>query len=149
MEESNRPELVPELACNDAQASRRFYVDVLGFSVLYERPDQGFCYLVRGGVELMLEQTTKLTWATGELAYPLGRGMHFQIMTGDVERLYRRCLDAGVRIFRELEDAWYRADDEYVGQRQFVILDPDGFMLRFAEELGRRPQPPAEGRSVA
>jgi len=148
MKDAPRPALVPELACIDAEASKRFYVDVLGFTVLYERPEQGFCYLVRDGVELMLEQVSEQTWATAELVHPYGRGVHFQIMTDDVEPLYRRCLSGGAKIFRELEDAWYRADDAYVGQRQFVVLDPDGFMLRFAEDLGRREHPPTDGRAV-
>ena len=37
-----------------------------------------------------------------------------------------------------IEDKWYRADDIEIGNRQFIVLDPDGYMLRFAEELGER-----------
>lgn len=144
----SRPTLVPELTCRDAAASRAFYVDVLGFSVLYDRPAQGFFYLTKDGAELMIEQASDASWMTGSPDDPVGHGVHFQIMTHGIDDLHQRCRDAGVTIFRELEDAWYRADDHYVGQRQFVILDPDGFMLRFAEPLGTRATPPSSGRTV-
>ncbi len=149
MTTTNRPQLVPELACEDVKISRAFYVDILGFSVLYERPNQGFCYLVRDGVELMIEQVSPETWKSGELKHPYGRGLHFQIMTINVQDLHDRCAASGSKIFRGIEDAWYRAGDEYVGQRQFVVLDPDGFMIRFAEDLGKRLEPPESGRKVA
>ena len=37
--------LVPELYCSDIVVSRRFYCDILGFTVLYERPEERFLYL--------------------------------------------------------------------------------------------------------
>ncbi len=79
--------------------------------------------------EIMIEQFSKNTWKSGEMRPPFGRGLHFQIMTTGLEELYDSCKINNVKIFRELEDAWYRADDIYVGQRQFVVCDPDGYML--------------------
>ena len=38
-----------------------------------------------------------------------------------------------------VEAAWYRSGDQEIGQRQFVVADPDGYMLRLAEPLGLRP----------
>ncbi|WP_245528351.1 hypothetical protein [Deinococcus maricopensis] len=39
-----------------------------------------------------------------------------------------------------MEDRWYRRADEEVGSRQFVVLDPDGYVLRLVQGLGvRRP----------
>jgi len=35
-------DLVPELEVSDTARSLDFYVRVLGFAVLYERPEQGF-----------------------------------------------------------------------------------------------------------
>jgi len=37
-----------------------------------------------------------------------------------------------------VEDKWYRRDDSEVGQRQFVVADPDGYLLRLAQPPGRR-----------
>ena len=143
-----RPQLIPELACSDAEASKKFYVDILGFSVLYERPNDGFYYLVRDAVELMLEEVSAETWKSAELERPYGRGMHFQIKIDHVEDLHDRFAQKGVTIFRGIEDTWYPADEEYIGQRQFVLLDPDGFMIRFAENMGKRKEPPNKGRVV-
>lgn len=39
-----------------------------------------------------------------------------------------------------MEERWYRADDREVGNRQFILLDPDGYLLRFYQDLGRRPR---------
>lgn len=97
----------------------------------------------------MIEQVSPDTWKSGELERPYGRGLHFQIMTVNVQPLHDRCVARGATIFRGIEDAWYRAGEEYVGQRQFVVLDPDGFMIRFAEDLGKRPKPPQTGRCVS
>ena len=52
--------LVPELHVTDIDRSLRFYVDLLGFSVAYARPDEGFAFLEFGGAQLMLEQTDSL-----------------------------------------------------------------------------------------
>jgi catechol 2,3-dioxygenase-like lactoylglutathione lyase family enzyme len=50
------PPVVPELDVADLARSVSFYVDVLGFSVHFERPEERFAYLTRGPVHLMLEQ---------------------------------------------------------------------------------------------
>src|SRR5882724_8615886 len=44
-----RAKLVPELVCSDFQESHRFYADLLGFRVLYSRPEERFAYLEREG----------------------------------------------------------------------------------------------------
>ena len=68
--------VVPELLCTDVYESTRYFVDVLGFQIKYERPDELFVYLSLGGVDLMLEGIlpTGRQWITGELQAPLGRG---------------------------------------------------------------------------
>ena len=38
-----------------------------------------------------------------------------------------------------LEERWYRREDEELGNRQFVVADPDGYLLRFFTNLGTRP----------
>jgi catechol 2,3-dioxygenase-like lactoylglutathione lyase family enzyme len=48
--------LVPELAVSDWERSCHFYVTVLGFSVAYDRPEDGFSYLTFGDAELMIDQ---------------------------------------------------------------------------------------------
>lgn len=138
--------LVPELACTDAAASAAFYTSVLGFDCLYSRPAQGFFYLSHQGAELMLEQLSDDSWLTAPDG-PLGCGMHLQIMTDDVGAVLARCMAASARIFRPMETAWYKTDAGFAGQRQFVVLDPDGYMLRFAQDLGARATAPDDAGS--
>jgi len=42
-------------------------------------------------------------------------------------------------LFRDVEDAWYRAGDVEAGQRQFIVQDPDGYLVRLVQRLGERP----------
>ncbi|MBL4766874.1 MAG: VOC family protein [Rhodobacteraceae bacterium] len=144
-----KAQLVPELACRDASVSRQFYVEILGFRVLYERLNHGFYYLERQGAEIMIEQLSDTSWIADTLEPPFGRGLHFQIETTELAKLYDICKINGVKIFREWEEAWYRAENHYVGQSQFIVCDPDGYMLRFVESLGKRLDPPEKGRVVS
>lgn len=70
--------LVPELYCSSIERSLAFYVNVLGFSVRYSRPEERFAYLEREGAELMIEQPTA-PWLTGELTPPFGPGINLQM----------------------------------------------------------------------
>jgi len=39
----------------------------------------------------------------------------------------------------EIEEKWYRTGDTMGGNRQFLIQDPDGYLLRFFTHLGDKP----------
>ena len=132
--------LVPELKVSDFARSLAFYVDLAGFSILYDRPEFEFAYLSLGGAELMIEQDDGM-WRTGPLEHPYGRGINLQIEVSDVEAIYRRFVARGHPIMVPLETRWYRRDDVYLGQKQFLVQDPDGYLLRFGEDLGARPEP--------
>ncbi|MGR3290277.1 MAG: bleomycin resistance protein [Paracoccaceae bacterium] len=149
MTTETKAKLVPELVCRDASVSKKFYVEILGFRLLYERPNHGFYYLERQGAEIMIEQLSDTSWIADRLEPPFGRGLHFQVETTNLAKLYETCKSNSVKMFRDWEEAWYRADDHYVGQSQFVICDPDGYMLRFVESLGKRVEPPENGRIVS
>ncbi|MEO9897369.1 MAG: VOC family protein [Paracoccaceae bacterium] len=133
--------LVPEFSVRDCALSQAFYCDVLGFCVRYARPEEGFCYLERDGAELMLDQIGLGRDFDDHLSKerPLGRGVNLQILVNDVGMLANNCAAAGVALHLPLEDRWYRKGKEEVGNRQFVVADPDGYLLRFFEDLGTRP----------
>jgi uncharacterized glyoxalase superfamily protein PhnB len=65
--------------------------------------------------------------------------MNLQIEVHDVEHLHSQALSAGAVIHIPLEERWYRQGDKEAGNRQFVVIDPDGYLLRFFTSLGRRP----------
>ena len=72
--------LIPELTVADLQKSLHFYVDILGFTIEYERPEEKFAYLSFQGSQLMLDEgnddATKSPFFVGVLTYPRGSGMH-------------------------------------------------------------------------
>ena len=131
--------LVPELCCRDFARSLAFYTDLLGFSVSYQRPEERFAYLDREGASVMIEQSVGRAFLAAPPEYPYGRGVNFQIEVGDVTGLYDRVLAAGSEIYLPLEEKWYRRGTEEVGNHQFIVLDPDGYLLRFCQSLGARP----------
>jgi catechol 2,3-dioxygenase-like lactoylglutathione lyase family enzyme len=137
---------VPELLVSDHAASRDFYVRIIGFNVRYERPEEKFCYLDLGGAELMIEQETDF-WATTPRERPYGRGINLQIEVAALKPILARLSDAGIALFRPVEEAWYRAGDRYSGNRQFLVQDPDGYLLRMFEDLGQQAAP-SGGRIV-
>jgi catechol 2,3-dioxygenase-like lactoylglutathione lyase family enzyme len=132
------PVMVPELICFDLEASRHFYVDVLGFTIKFARPESGFLYLERGPLHLMLEQQGD-NWQTGALEAPLGRGVNFQMEIPDAVALSERVVAQGIALFRPLKRSWYREGEIENGQDEFLVQDPNGYLLRFMTYLGTRP----------
>lgn len=143
------PGLVPELSVTDYEASRHFWCDLIGFSLRYERPEEGFGYLVLGNAHLMLDQINRgRTWATGALEPPLGRGINFEVQVENLDTALQRIMSAGWPIFVEPEEEWYRAGDIEIGVRQFLVQDPDGYLLRLQQEIGERPVGEKSSRSL-
>ena len=137
---SNEPGLVPELSVTDYEASRRFWRDLVGFYHREERPEEGFGYRVQGNAHLMLDQIDRgRTWATGPLELPLGRGINLEVQIDNLDGAWHRITEAGWPIFAEPEEKWYRAGDIDIGVRQFLVQDPDGYLLRLQQEIGERP----------
>jgi catechol 2,3-dioxygenase-like lactoylglutathione lyase family enzyme len=135
------PRLVPELDVGDLEASLAFYVEVCGFALRYERPDERFAYLDRDGAELMLQEADGpgRRFRSAPLERPYGRGVNLQIEVADVDALHARAAAAGYDLVLELEERWYRTGAIEAGNRQFVVADPDGYLLRFFQDLGTRP----------
>ena len=133
------PRLIPELLVSDIAVSLQFYIDVLGFTILYERPEECFAHLDREGARIMLEQPVGRTFLLGPLQHPYGLGMNLQIQVAHVEALYTTVQAANATVILPIEESWYRRDATLLGNRQFVVQDPDGYLLRFFEDLGTRP----------
>ncbi|MGO2749754.1 MAG: bleomycin resistance protein [Pseudoclavibacter sp.] len=133
------PDLVPELLVSDVRQSLEFWVGVCGFTVKYARPEEGFAYITRGSAHLMLEQRgVGRNWVTGPLETPLGRGINFQISVPGADAIADAVCAAGQELYMMPEEKWYRVGEHEVGVRQFLVTDPDGYLIRFQENLGRR-----------
>ncbi|WP_458372813.1 bleomycin resistance protein [Pseudomonas laurylsulfatiphila] len=136
-----RNKLVPELMVTDLDSSLAFWVSCLGFEVAYQRPEDGFAYLDLNGAQVMLEQVDPDAgqWLTAPLTKPFGRGINLQIDVMAVVPVIQKLGHAGFQLYRECKDTWYRASNVEVGQREFIVQDPDGYLVRLVERLGERP----------
>ena len=136
--------LVPELLVSNLENSLRFYRDVIGFKVEFERQEDRFAYLSFYGSELMVEEYVAQAgasslWVIEPLDYPRGRGLNISIDCPSVADLVKQLAKADIALCKEVEECWYRDNDILHGQKNFLVQDPDGFLLRFAEKLGTKP----------
>lgn len=130
--------LVPELTVADLEKSLQFYMTA-GLSVRFRRDAPPFASLELGRAQLMLEQEHAGGWNVEPLQRPLGRGINFQIEVPDVEQVLAALHSHGVQAFRGIQDSWYTVSVlQQKGQREFLVQDPDGYLLRFAQPLGSR-----------
>ena len=134
--------LVPELCVLDIERSLQFWCELLGFRALYRRREAGFAYLERERAQVMLEQNGSESWSVGPMVEPFGRGINLQIATSSLQPMLDRLAAANWPLFVEPAERWYRTGNSESGQRQFLVQDPDGYLLRFAEGLGERPVAP-------
>lgn len=131
--------LVPEFYVLDFKKSLQFYVGVLGFKVEYTRDNPDFAFLSYQESQLMLQQEeVNDDWHNGVLEYPFGRGINFQIRTNEVERLVKVLKDIQYPLKRGLKESWYQAHDGLYGYREFLIMDLDGYLLRFSQPIGKK-----------
>jgi catechol 2,3-dioxygenase-like lactoylglutathione lyase family enzyme len=131
--------VIPEFDVADLDRSFTFYVHVLGFSVAYTRPEERFAFLELEGAQLMLQEIgTARRFQTAPLERPYGRGVSLQILVADADAMLAKLAAAGHTPVVPIEEKWYRAGSNWMGQRQFVVADPDGYLLRFARSIGSK-----------
>jgi catechol 2,3-dioxygenase-like lactoylglutathione lyase family enzyme len=128
--------LVPELSVSDIGRSVAFWCDLLGFSVAYDRPAARFSYLQRGAVQVMLCECNG-RWETAALEKPFGRGINLQMRVEAVAPIVAALAAAGWPLYAPVTEARYRVGAQELGVREFLVVDPDGYLLRFGEDLGR------------
>ncbi|MFT5879898.1 MAG: catechol 2,3-dioxygenase-like lactoylglutathione lyase family enzyme [Moritella sp.] len=132
--------MVPELLVTNFNKSLDFYTNILGFSIRIRRELPDFVYLEKGHIQLMLEQEHEKAWITGELEYPLGRGINLQMEIPDLTDMLVSLKGADITFYRELHESWYDIGEKLSGEKEFVIQDPDGYLLRFTQHLGEKPK---------
>ena len=122
--------MIPELSVFDIEQTKRFYID-LGFKIEYERPEEKFVFMSFQDSQFMFEQIHDNGWNIGELIYPLGRGINFSIAVDDIEGLYKLVKTLNLEIYRELNRSIYQVNGTEETQTEFLIQDPNGYLLRF------------------
>ncbi|MCB2355280.1 bleomycin resistance protein [Clostridium estertheticum] len=124
--------LIPELSVSNVNKSKKFYIDTLGFHLEYERVEDKFAFLSYGEAQIMLEEING-HWNTGELQYPFGRGINFQIATDDVYKLSYNLKQNNITLFRDIVENQYKCNGEVIVEKEILFKDPDGYLLRFSQ----------------
>lgn len=129
--------LIPELSVSNFKKSLEFYTKVLGFEIEYQRSESKFAFLSFQGSEIMIEEVNN-NWNTEKLEYPFGRGVNFQIEVDNINPLLNSLKKNNYPIKMMPKENWYRKDDVLLGNKEFLVLDPDGYLLRFFQEIGAK-----------
>lgn len=130
--------MVPELICLDFHESFAFYTEALGFAVRFQRDDPDFAYLEYEQAQIMLEAFQGEARITGDIERPLGRGVNLQMEVSDLAPILERLKERNYGLFKEPKESWYQTGDTQSGQREFLVQDPDGYLLRFCQFLGKK-----------
>lgn len=130
--------IIPELSVTNLQDSLNFY-KTIGFKVEYERPENKFVFLSLGEIQFMLQEISENDkWDVAPLSYPFGNGINFQLEVEDIDKIYKSLVDNNYKIAYDVEENWYRQEDKLLGNREFLVQDPDGYLIRFSEDLGEK-----------
>jgi catechol 2,3-dioxygenase-like lactoylglutathione lyase family enzyme len=121
--------LTPNLVVSDVARSMAFYRDRLGFSVETTVPEAAphvFAIMRSGPVGIYLNAPEPATEEYPSMkGKPLGGTFTMFIEVTGIERMYDE-VKAQIPIVAPLETKWY-------GVAEFVIADPDGYLITFAE----------------
>lgn len=130
--------LIPELSVKNISDSIKFF-EAAGFKIEYQRPENKFAFLSLDSIQIMIqEETTNDKWEIAPLTYPYGNGINFQLEVKDVEEIYNNLKNNSYEIKFDIEENWYRQGNILLGNKEFLVLTPEGYLLRFSEDLGSK-----------
>lgn len=129
---------IPEFSVTNLKNSLIFY-KTAGFKVEYDRPESKFAFISLGNIQFMLQELyDNNKWNIGELKYPFGNGINFQLEVDNLDEIYNNLKNSNYKITFDIEENWYKQDNKLLGNKEFLIQDPDGYLLRFFEDLGEK-----------
>ena len=130
--------IIPELSVSNLKNSLKFY-QTAGFKIEYERVENKFVFLSLGEIQFMLQEFSEDDkWNLAPLKYPFGNGINFQLEVENVDEIYNSLKANNYEIAFEMEENWYRQDDKLLGNKEFLVQDPDGYLIRFSQDLGEK-----------
>lgn len=133
--------LMAEMMVNDYPRSLAFWTNVLGFTPAFTRTAQKLACLVHpDGAQVMIYERDG-DWETGPLEPPFGRGAVIQVYVTDATAAAARITAATHPFYVPLRDKWRDWGDRMGGQREFLVQDPDGYLVMVAQRIGERPLP--------
>lgn len=129
---------IPELAVSNLENSLKFY-KTAGFKIEYDRPENKFAFISLGEIQFMLQELSNNDkWELAPLTYPFGNGINFQLEVNNLDEIYSNLKNSNYKIAFDIEENWYRQNNKLLGNKEFLVQDPDGYLLRFSEDLGEK-----------
>ncbi len=134
--------LTPNLMVEDVNDTIRYYLKILGFSLVMAVDEEKnihlsglpegktaiYAQLSRDSVEVMVQRRDSLAEDIPALEnHPISASASLYITVTDIEELYRE-IHAKADCVKKLETTWYN-------MREFYIQDINGYILGFAEQL--------------
>lgn len=130
--------IIPELSVTNLNNSLKFY-ETIGFKIEYERPENKFIFLSMGEIQFMIQEISDNDkWDIAPLSYPFGNGINFQLEVDNVQKIYKALKNNNYEVTFEIEENWYRQDNKLLGNKEFLVQDPDGYLLRLSEDIGEK-----------
>jgi lactoylglutathione lyase len=121
----NIKQAVPFFNVSSMEASLRYYMDGLGFSLINQWTPRGkieWCWLQRGGAAIMLQESRKENEGVLQSGGKKGSGVSICFICEDALALYREFIAHGIEARRP-----------FVGNSMWVTIlkDPDGYTIEF------------------
>lgn len=131
--------LMAEMMVDDYPTSLAFWTGPMGFDVAFTRPAQKLACLTRPeGAQIMIYERDG-NWETGPMQPPFGRGMVVQVYVADVDAMAQEMIAAGLSFYVAPREKWRDWGDCMGGQREFLVQDPDGYLVMVVQRIGMRP----------
>jgi PhnB protein len=124
--------LTPNLFVRDVAAAMDYYCNVLGFTRGQTVPETApyiFGIVQHGPVEIFFNDQKAVSAEHPDLArLPIGGALTLYIEVDAVDSLFQKVQEHGAKINMPLTDQFY-------GMREFGMIDPEGWMLTFAQRI--------------
>ncbi len=133
--------LLPELYISSFENTINFYVNILGFKLEYQRDNPKFAFLSYQKSQIMFQELIAGEKEEEQLEFPFGKGINFQIETDDIQKLINSLKKNDYPLKRGIKESWYRENDTLHGCREILVMDPDGYLLRFSQDIGTKIAP--------
>ncbi len=133
--------LICEMMVRDYPASLAWWTGLVGMQPVFTRPAQKLALLQHpDGAQVMIYERDG-DWETGTMEPPFGRGAVIQVFVADVAAVHARFSAASHAFYVPLREKWRDWGDRLGGQREFLVQDPDGYLVMVAERLGEAALP--------
>lgn len=131
--------LIAEMMVRDYPTALAWWTGLIGMATVFTRPAQKLALLQHpDGAQVMIYERDG-DWEVGLMEPPFGRGAVIQVFVVDVTAIHARFAATAHPFYVDLREKWRDWGDRLGGQREFLVQDPDGYLVMVAERIGERP----------